>query len=513
MNPDTGSKVIRYTAGPAIDPDDPGSGDGWNEVDLSTLFFYSNIGGPTGILNEDGHVVFNGVGGTPEFSLPGFSLAPDTAYEFEFTYAEGNGAGSDRTAAYGITSVDQSTYESFGYDHEFFSWFDSDGTPVATYVIGPGRVQYEPAIAAGEIYPLFMVDNSMSVLTGIRWRVLAPVWQEFDLTDAVIYTSGGQPTGDIVDGTIAGYDAGGGSRNAPNFGFPGFVLTPGVSYEFEFTYAAPVAYGDAGTQMWGAVNPGQAGYAASNSSAHRLFFDYGGEVQGHAVQPGRYNYDAAMTAGAVHPVFESEADAVLTSLRWRNKADAGPSGPPPQPTKTTLTLHGPATPEQGDSEKHKGMYAVDRTTRKVSGVMKIGCDEMQVWVRPVVRFFRVEGEVVVGYGSTVFPSAQIPQIAHWNKVQIRGDVPLGASHYLIDVEMFSDASLSTRLPEDTEVYYDSIFVPEGGHDLTGVDYLDGDQPHGIWEGEERNSTSIIGQKPVTDLSRNVVLDDDFTILT
>lgn len=182
---------------------------------------------------------------------------------------------------------------------------------------------------------------------------------------------------------------------------------------------------------------------------------------------------------------------------------------------TEFTLLGPSDPSQGDSEKHRGKFAIDQNTRDVSARLKVGTTDADIWVKPVVQFFSADagGDPTIGMGESSFTTLAVPAAPEWREINIFGSAPLGATHYSIVLRMFSDAEQTTPLAVDTEVYFDAIFVPESGYDLRDntQPFLDGDQSFGIWEGEEENSTSIYGTKPPDNLSQMVILDDDLPV--
>lgn len=187
---------------------------------------------------------------------------------------------------------------------------------------------------------------------------------------------------------------------------------------------------------------------------------------------------------------------------------------PPVVIANVLTLKGPSTPAQGDSEKHRGMFAIDPTTGTASGRTKIGTTDTDIWVSPVIEFFEVASDgTTVPMGVSTFRAVPVPASPQWREINIFGETPENATHYAVQIKMFADSALATPLPGGTRVYYDSIFVPESGYDLRSdtQPYLDGDQSFGIWEGTPQDSTSIYGQKPPTNLDLMTLIDDDLTV--
>lgn len=188
---------------------------------------------------------------------------------------------------------------------------------------------------------------------------------------------------------------------------------------------------------------------------------------------------------------------------------------PPEVEDTVITLLGPSTPEQGDSGKHRGKFAINQNTNQYSAWLRVGTTDADIWVVPVVSFFQIDpsGSTEIGVGQQTLTALGVPAAPEWHDINIYGKTPDGATHYSISMKMFSDSTLTTPLADGTNVYYDAIFVPESGYDLRDgtQPYLDGDQSFGIWEGTVENSTSVYGTKPGPNLSQTIVLDDDLPI--
>jgi hypothetical protein len=179
----------------------------------------------------------------------------------------------------------------------------------------------------------------------------------------------------------------------------------------------------------------------------------------------------------------------------------------------SITLHGPSTTNQGNSERHRGKFAVDPATQKISGKFVLGSTDTSFWVVPVVEFFALDltSDLMTPLDTKEYPVVGIPSNPGWSTVNIYDEeLPAGSTHYEVSIKMYSDVAATQSLPEGTKVFFDSIFVPESGYDLRDgkQPFLDGDQSFGIWEGDAENSSSIYGTKPVDDLSRVVLLDYD-----
>lgn len=156
-----------------------------------------------------------------------------------------------------------------------------------------------------------------------------------------------------------------------------------------------------------------------------------------------------------------------------------------------IEVHGPGTPNQGDSAKHQGLFAIDQTTQSLSAQLQVASPTTNIWVQPVARYYTIQGSSVTVGNDRVAAAVPVAAGQAWTPINFMASSQPGATHWLLVVRMYADAALSTPLPQNTEVYFDSLYVPDNGLDLVSNQqpYLDGDQPNAIWEGDPENSTS------------------------
>lgn len=161
-----------------------------------------------------------------------------------------------------------------------------------------------------------------------------------------------------------------------------------------------------------------------------------------------------------------------------------------------------------------GPMAIDRNEGTISAWFQCGTPAVTVYIQPFARYFTKDSDApAVEIGSEQLGSIlRVDPSANWTERYIYAPAREGATHWLLDLKMFADAAMTQPLPGGTEVYFDCFMVPDNGLDMQAENqpYLDGDQPGAMWEGEDRNSTSIYGTK-VAPVFRELVLGDALAI--
>ena len=93
--------------------------------------------------------------------------------------------------------------------------------------------------------------------------------------------------------------------------------------------------------------------------------------------------------------------------------------------------------------------------------------------------------------------------------------PVAASHWEVEVRLHEThpgtAPEPSGLVPGTRVRMDNIYVPDNGYPIADQPYLDGDQPYGVWEGPRAASTSVFGDKPLSDLSLRLTIEEELMV--
>lgn len=169
-------------------------------------------------------------------------------------------------------------------------------------------------------------------------------------------------------------------------------------------------------------------------------------------------------------------------------------------TETTLLLHGPSG-TQPFSDVHLGAFKVAPSpnpsgSRTISMQMQITATE-PCWVRLSARWYSVtEGGVLNAAGE----EALIPDLVldgdqtRWTEIEIFRTVPAPEiSHWRPFLRLYGTDPKIDGLPlaAPAEVWLDCLYVPDNGRSLEGQEYIDGDQPGYIWEGDPHDSSSVL----------------------
>lgn len=138
-----------------------------------------------------------------------------------------------------------------------------------------------------------------------------------------------------------------------------------------------------------------------------------------------------------------------------------------------------------------------------------------VWVQIFAQWLRwsdTDSSFVEGSIDPVTPAVQFGGDKEWTDIEVYKPVTDDLTTHWKPKFVFYSADprrgeAPAPLVGGTEVYIECLYVPDNGRSLADREYLDGDQPYGVWEGDRRRSSSIYGKKTA------IVLGDAYIIPT
>lgn len=158
------------------------------------------------------------------------------------------------------------------------------------------------------------------------------------------------------------------------------------------------------------------------------------------------------------------------------------------------------SPRGPDDDVHHGAFKIPENgfvsaMISVATLLNFNAQNGGFWVQPQARFL-----VWTGLGFNVISAIDMgepvqvsPGVDEWSDITRQTAAAEGATHWYFDIALFEN---DPREDPETPPYIgntlalDGAYVAENGMDLSLEQYLDGDQPGGVWEGTPHNSTSV-----------------------
>lgn len=142
--------------------------------------------------------------------------------------------------------------------------------------------------------------------------------------------------------------------------------------------------------------------------------------------------------------------------------------------------------------------------------------EDQKWCQVHAQWYRWDGTDLVALSRDLISRGyEFGGVPEYTEVNVVAEADEDATHWR-PVFLFSltdPRDVVTPLPGGSEVYVDCEFVPDNGKRV--IEYLDGDQPGGRWEGEPMESSSVFAdpsedeQAPEPEPGAQIVIEADY----